>query len=340
MREPLIRSRQLRMRAIDEAKRTATFVATTEAPCATWMGPEVVRMSGLNLDRFLANPVILDAHNRDEACCVIGRAISLRKDMVAVGATASPDASAATPGASATGGARMIPGLICEIEFAESEEALAIWDLVRTGFLRAVSIGFMPLKYMELEPGQTDGQGDSVLTGPGVVIVESELYEISLVPVPADPYALLQRGQAEGRRSVLDFTKITEAEKAKTAAAAPATPSASEPASERGAPVPAPAPAAPTPETPKPTEASKPVERDLESLRRDVTAIAPPTLREFADGLLLDEGMTLELARKRLKDEWARRSVPVGTPEPKTGPKGEAQKPITDEDVARALTRK
>jgi hypothetical protein len=355
--KPLIRSRQLRTRAIDESRRVASFVATTEAPCATWLGPEVVRMSGMRTERFLSNPVILNAHNRDDASCVIGRAISLKVENVPVGPSSqSPGQPAAAAPGVAPAAMKMIPGLVTEIEFAESEEALAAWELVRTGFLRAVSIGFMPLKWVELEPGQVDGLGDSQLVGPGVVIVESELYEISLVPVPADPYALLQRGWGEGMRSVLDFTKAVEgrnkAPATTTGSPVQITTTAPAAAAERsavegGAPivpaatVPAPAPAAPAPEAaPAPAPATKAAEkRALEQLRHDVLDVAPTTLREYAEGLLLEEGMTLAAARARLQAEWARRSAPVGTPEPPKTPKAPKATDVSDDDFERAFKK-
>ena len=62
------------VREIDIEKRTALFVAATEYGVETWSGREYLRMTGLNLDRFNLNPVVLDTHNRNEAGDIVGRA--------------------------------------------------------------------------------------------------------------------------------------------------------------------------------------------------------------------------------------------------------------------------
>lgn len=153
------------IRAIDEENRSATFVVATENPVGTWRGPECLRLAGMNLRRFKKNPVVLDAHDRSESGNVIG----------------SADVTVET--------GRML----ATIRFADTDRAEEVWKLVKGGFIRATSIGFTckPEDVRELGPGQKDGDFE----GPCVVVRKSELYEISVVPVPADMDAVRRNFQ-------------------------------------------------------------------------------------------------------------------------------------------------
>jgi hypothetical protein len=152
------------VRAIDEENRTATFVAATENGVMTRGGTEYLRMSGVQLQRYKKNPVVLDAHNRWSVGAVIGRAQVRREGRL----------------------------LMADIEFAGTERAENVWQLVRDGFVRTVSVGFMPDQdnTIYLDDDDTDGEGESAIRGPGVLIKRWELFEISVVPVPADADAV------------------------------------------------------------------------------------------------------------------------------------------------------
>lgn len=350
----LTRAAWLSRRSIDEATRTATFIAATEGGIDTWMGKEYLRMSGCKLDRYNANPVFLDSH-RYETSSVIG------KTAIAVDGRQ----------------------LIARVTYATTPRAEDVWQLVKTGFLRAVSVGFNPLTFRELLDGETDGEGDARVMGPGVVINEWELFELSQVPIPADKDALIRRAFVEERMKIKRSIYDPAAGKPAAGAAAPA------------AGTPGPAPASPAPSAPPVTraadtsddedesdsefalesalkgllglsagatdeeifEAVKALQSDEDeeddeagtrSLKGQVLELAPPSLREFAEGLVLEEGMTVAVARKRLQEEYAKRSAPVGTPEPldptKTKPSTGAPASarvadLSDEDMSRAFKR-
>lgn len=152
------------VRSIDEKKRTAEFVAATESGVRGYSGMEYLRMSGARLARFRRNPVVLDTHNRSEVGAILGSA------------------------------AVRVEGreLFTTVTFAETARAETAWQLVKAGHLRAVSVGFIPnrARTVELRDGETDGEGEARITGPAKIIKEWELFEISVVPVPADAAAV------------------------------------------------------------------------------------------------------------------------------------------------------
>ena len=75
--------------------------------------------------------------------------------------------------------------LVATVEFAEHQQAVEVMRLVDGGFLRATSVGFRPLRFELNERG-------------GVDYYEQELLEFSIVPVPANPEALIAAGIDRG----------------------------------------------------------------------------------------------------------------------------------------------
>jgi len=159
------------VRAIDTEKRQATFVAATENGVLTWNGREHLRMSGASLKRYRRNPVVLDAHNRYSAEFAVGTAeIKIEgRELIAV------------------------------VTYASTDRAETIWQLVQDKVIRTVSVGFLPdsRRTVRLAEGEEDvetrdGKPDeaSRIKGPATVIKGWELFEISMVPVPADPDAV------------------------------------------------------------------------------------------------------------------------------------------------------
>jgi hypothetical protein len=284
---------EVEVRKIDEESRTAVFTAATERAVQmnSWEPPEVLRMQGAKLKRFKKNPVVLDTHNGYSLDAVIGRAeveVKGRK-------------------------------LEASITYADTERGERAWRLVKGGFVRSVSIGYRVnrAKVKALREGEVDGDGDGAIAGPATIVRDWELIEVSNVPVPADEdavrrsiYESFSPKETEVNMHGLNFTNaMGERGEASPAAATP--PQAQAPTA---APVPA------TPLAPPATRSDEISEeraaRIREARRREILAIAPTQLREFAEGLVL-EGLDVEAARTRMKQEWAQRTAPVGTPEPK-----------------------
>ena len=132
---------------------------------------DTIDAAGWDLTDFNRNPVALWAHN-----------------------------SSAPP----IGGARNVgvegQRLMGDIEFARPETyafAETIYRLLLDKFIRAVSVGFMPVRYRFAE-GNPDRQH-------GIDFLEQSLLEISVCPVPANPNAL-----AEARRKGIDTRPLIE----------------------------------------------------------------------------------------------------------------------------------
>lgn len=129
--------------SIDESKYQATFVISDES--VDRQG-EVIKQDGWDFENFKANPVILFGH--DSYDLPIGKAVDIYTD---------GDKTYAV------------------IEFAAEiyDKAMIIWNMVKTGILRTVSVGFINNEYDNNE------------------LTKNELLEISIVPVPANPNAIL-----------------------------------------------------------------------------------------------------------------------------------------------------
>lgn len=119
---------------------------------------DILEPTGCKLDNYLKNPVVLFAH--DYKSLPIGRSKSV---------SVTPDA------------------VVAEVEFAPTQFAQEVRQLCEAGFLKAASVGFIPLKYEPI--------GDSSF---GHRIYEWELLEWSIVPVPSNPTALISEAKAKG----------------------------------------------------------------------------------------------------------------------------------------------
>jgi HK97 family phage prohead protease len=271
------------VRSIDEDARTATFVAATENGVDTYVGREHIKMSGMKLDRYRRNPVILDTHDRYSAGAVIGKAVVkvVNRQLEAV------------------------------VTFAETPRAEEVWQLVKGGFLRALSVGFMPGETQRLAEGEKTKLGDRQIDGPAIIRKTSELYEISVVPVPADADALRRgMGLPEAMEMLLEKYAMAKTKEQESAPVVPAetaetkAPEASATTELRSAVI------------GPPTEVE--VASRNEVARREAImglTCGDKMLEPVARRCIL-EGKTIEEARKELLADYTKRSAPVGTPEP------------------------
>ena len=140
---------------------------------------EVLVPKGAVTEQFMKNPVMLMIHNYREVPIGKVLAIDVAKDAVTF-----------------------------SFSFADTEDGNKLKGLYDTGFMNAFSVGLYPLKSMWIEdqtPDQfdvinTDGTKDTFdLTKykvrPQRVVLSWELLEISPVPVPSNPEALLIRAK-------------------------------------------------------------------------------------------------------------------------------------------------
>ncbi len=141
---------------VDQEDRTFWAVASTAG--GDRMGDEIVA-AGWVLDNFLKNPVIPWAHDYERP--PVAKALAVRIEG---------------------------ESLVFQAQFPLPEEyafADTIFRLYRGGYLRAFSVGFLPLESQRIE---------SLRAGrklAGQRYLKQELYEISCVTLPANPDALV-----------------------------------------------------------------------------------------------------------------------------------------------------
>lgn len=150
-----------------EGERKHLFTITTGA---VDRDRDVVKPEGIRLENYRKNPVVLWAHRSSEL--PIGKAESIITTSGAIKA---------------------------RVEYVPAEMnplAESVRQMVDAGFIRATSIGFLPVKYMfNAERGGFD-------------IDESELLEFSICPVPANPEAL--RAAKDAGIDVVPVTRWAE----------------------------------------------------------------------------------------------------------------------------------
>jgi phage head maturation protease len=127
---------------------------------------EVIEPAGWRLESYRRNPVFQNAHNYGDILFTLGKALSTEVRGVGDG-----------------------QALCQRIQFAVDVNPVAriAYGLYRGGFLNAVSVGFIPLRW-------EDGDGERGASERGVSprrrYLEQELLEVSAVAIPANPDAL------------------------------------------------------------------------------------------------------------------------------------------------------
>jgi hypothetical protein len=148
----------------DPAERILEFIGST---AVVDRYGDIIEVAGWDLANYKNNPIFLWAHN--SSLPPLGRAVSVKKAAEA---------------------------LVFQIKFASREEYGGEWPAIApspetvyllylNGYLRATSVGF---SYIEREP-IVDPKNDGRQTG--WRFLKQELYELSAVPVPANPEALM-----------------------------------------------------------------------------------------------------------------------------------------------------
>jgi HK97 family phage prohead protease len=137
---------------------------------------DVIEVEGWDLKNYKKNPVFLWAHDYRQP--PVGKALKV---------------------------AKTDQGLLFQVKFPTVEEypfADTIYKLYLGGYLRATSVGFQDLAREPI----TDKEGKQV----GWRFKKQELYELSAVPVPANPNALIMAVQkgVVSPREVEDFTGV------------------------------------------------------------------------------------------------------------------------------------
>lgn len=171
---------ELKSGSEDRSKR---YIASDET--VDRMG-DIIRVKGWDLKNFLRNPQALWAHN--SRALPIGRVTEWEKGDVK--------------------GAPALLETITYLEEGVSAEAEAIWKLVNAGVIKAVSVGFLPIKMTWPEsPEEREAMG----LGPyGVLFEKQEQLELSNCTIPANPSCLATRSVRTALRDMISAGQITE----------------------------------------------------------------------------------------------------------------------------------
>jgi len=142
----------------DAQARRMRFVASDES--VDRYG-DIIRVAGWDLSNFRTNPMLLFGH---DSRSIIGRVpeIGIEGRQLLATAELRPE--------------------------GDNELADDIWRGLQGGFIRAVSVGFLPTAEPNVMRGEPDDSGYAPITG--FEFVGQELLELSVVSVPANPQAL------------------------------------------------------------------------------------------------------------------------------------------------------
>lgn len=141
------------MKTFDAEKRSARFVMTDESVDSYG---DIVKAGGARLERFLGNPICLLNHRSDKILGTWDDIATAKKAM---------------------------QGTVTLARAGTSEHVDEAYALMEQSILKAASIGFMPLKVER----RLDDDGEPMWS---YIIHEYELYECSVVSIPANPAAL------------------------------------------------------------------------------------------------------------------------------------------------------
>ena len=219
---PLSRALQFERAAIDDEKRTATVAFASEMPFDRWWGREILDVSptGMRMGRLATGANLLVDHDTRDVVGVV-ESVEIGADRVA----------------------RAV------VRFGRSARANEVWEDVRDGIRRNVSVGYMihAAKLIETDDDDNDTYR----------VTDWEPYEVSLVSVPADPSVGVGRNLA-GRTA--------------PAPAPLSAPAAADPAAQAVGHPPAADRAAPAALTPTQSPAERPIMSEIQVTERNHAA--------------------------------------------------------------------
>ena len=160
--EPQFRYGEIRLRAAEEGQeesRQVELSLSSEEPYQRWFGTEILAHDSDSIDttRLSEIGVMLFNHNVDY---VLGKVVSVELDEEA-------------------------HKLRAVVEFDDDEESEKIYQKVKSGTLKGVSVGYRVSVWEDVEAGATSTNGRFI--GPCSVAIRWEPMELSIVSVPADP---------------------------------------------------------------------------------------------------------------------------------------------------------
>lgn len=167
-------------------ERMMTVSFASEEPYERWFGPEVLQVdeTALDLSRFNNGlGCVLYNHHRD---AVIGKIDRVWME---------------------NGRA------YADITFDDDEESEKVYQKVKAGTLKGVSVGYVVNEYTEVKENASLYTSNGTIKGPCYVATKWEALEISIVSVPADATVGVGRAQEEAFHRIVKVVKPKEEEK-------------------------------------------------------------------------------------------------------------------------------
>ena len=171
---------------INDENGPITFTITTDVRDRD---RDIVDPAGVMVENFTTNPVMQWAHNYDEM--PVGKSVSLVATKIKAikdGATVEQNAIQAK--------VVFQPDTNYHESYAGIRGSM-IRRMYLTGFLNAVSIGFDPMEWEDIEE-KDEGKSAIIAFNDGTRFTKWDLLEFSAVPVPANPQALIDRSKSFG----------------------------------------------------------------------------------------------------------------------------------------------
>ena len=134
---------------------------------------DIIKVDGWELEGFMRNPVFLVFH--DQRQFPIGRVEDIR------------------------GAGTQLLGTVRFAEKGTYEVADVAYELYRQGIMNAVSVGFRGIEWEPMEEGE------------GLLFTRQELFELSAVPVPANPAAVAVAQKSSAVASLFDAPRDAKA---------------------------------------------------------------------------------------------------------------------------------
>ncbi len=150
---------------------------------------EIIEPCGWRLDSYRRNPVFQNAHNYGDVLFTLGKALVTEVREMGSG-----------------------KALCQRIQFATEVNPVAriAYGLYKGGFLNAVSVGFIPVRWEDPpSPGGSGATSPNGASAPRRRYLEQELLEVSAVAIPANPDALAL-GVKSGAVAKMDLEAAAE----------------------------------------------------------------------------------------------------------------------------------
>ena len=275
LKENSFRTMPMQIRAVSEEEREIELSFSSENPVERWFGPEILCHDEgcVDLSRLENVGSVLFHHGMDP---VYGSLPIAKIKSVSI------------DGETRRGKAVVV--------FDEDEKSDLIYQKVKSGSLKGISIGYIVNAYEEVRTGKTSSNGR--FTGPCYVAVRWEALEISFEPVPADGNVGAGRNQnSEGEEKSMGNENN------------PTTPIAAPEGTgeQRGAAPTAPAPTAPA--TPAaPTRSAAEIERERCSEIYAICSRFQVEPDEYIKG-----GTSIDQVRAAILDKLERESKPLSS---------------------------